>query len=95
MSDCVQCWFGKFQLRGKLLVGVILFVNLWVVLNLLLKLVDDVYDFNGVNMLYLWCVIDFGQVGLEYFIYVYGMEGVLIDILYQFDGFFVICDGML
>ncbi|WP_187485103.1 hypothetical protein, partial [Pantoea agglomerans] len=67
----------------------------WIAPNLLPESADDVHDFSGANTLHLRRVIDFGQVGREYFIYVYGTEGALIDTLHRPDGILATRDGTL
>ncbi|MCO8512770.1 LWXIA domain-containing protein, partial [Burkholderia cenocepacia] len=94
-SDRVQRRLGKLQSRGKPPAGATSLANPWVAPNLLPKSADDVHDFNGANTLHLRRVIDLGQVGPEYFIYVYGTEGALIDTLHQPDGLLATRDGTL
>ncbi|KVL35610.1 LWXIA domain-containing protein [Burkholderia sp. MSMB1835] len=94
-SDRVQRRLGKIQSRGKPPAGATPLANRWVAPNLLPKSADDVHDFSGANTLHLRRVIDLGQVGPEYFIYVYGTEGALIDTLHQPDGILATRDGTL
>ncbi|WP_175820743.1 LWXIA domain-containing protein [Burkholderia sp. BCC0419] len=94
-SDRVQRRLGRIQSAGRPPAGATPLAHRWVAPNLLPKSADDVHDFSGANTLHLRRVIDLGQVGPEYFIYVYGTEGALIDTLHQPDGILATRDGTL
>ncbi|MPV70452.1 LWXIA domain-containing protein [Burkholderia sp. BE17] len=95
LSDRVQRRLGRIQSAGKPPAGATPLAHRWVAPNLLPKSADDVHDFSGANTLHLRRVIDLGQVGPEYFIYVYGTEGALIDTLHKPDGILATRDGTL
>ncbi|KML63534.1 peptidoglycan-binding protein [Burkholderia cepacia] len=95
LSDRVQRRIGRIQSAGKPPAGATPLAHRWVAPNLLPKSADDVHDFSGANTLHLRRVIDFGQVGPAYFIYVYGTEGALIDTLHKPDGILATRDGKL
>ncbi|MCA3878837.1 MAG: LWXIA domain-containing protein, partial [Burkholderia sp.] len=95
LSDRVQRRLGRIQSAGKPPAGATPLAHRWIAPNLLPESADDVHDFSGANTLHLRRVIDFGQVGREYFIYVYGTEGALIDTLHRPDGILATRDGTL
>ncbi|WP_174994617.1 LWXIA domain-containing protein [Burkholderia arboris] len=95
LSDRVQRRLGRIQSAGKPPAGATPLAHRWIAPNLLPKSADDVHDFSGANTLHLRRVIDLGQVGPEYFIYVYGTEGALIDTLHQPEGILATRDGTL